>query len=74
MIILYILAGLICLPVVVKLGVLYIAYLDWALRFPIICSIRLFNHRQPIQPKKGPLGFAGALEPDPEGTTAKRKK
>ena len=74
MVALYILAGLLLLPVLIKVGILYVAYIDWALRIPIICSVRLFQKRQP-PPKKTPIGFA-SLDPEDSvaGATAKRKK
>ena len=63
---------LLFLPALIKLGILYLAYIDWALRFPVICSVRLF-HRQAPPPRKTPIGFFDP-ECDPTGATAKRKK
>lgn len=73
MVALYIIAGLLLLPIVVKVGILYIAYIDWALKLPIICSVQLFRKRQP-PPRKTPIGFASVDEELPSGATAKRKK
>ena len=64
---------LLLLPILIKLGILYIAYIDWALRFPIICSIRLFGKKQPQGIKKAPIGFS-LSDTEPTGALAKKKE
>ena len=74
MVVLYIAISLALLPVVVKVGILYLAYIDWALKLPIICSVQLFRKHQP-PPKKTPIGFAPSFNEELSTVaTAKRKK
>ena len=48
---------LLTLPFLIKLGILYIAYVEWALSMPVPFSVTLFKQHIP-KPKKVPIGFS----------------
>lgn len=66
---------MVAIPFVIKLGLLYFAYIQWALAVPIPFSVRLFRRSEgPQKPKKQPIGFMQAFEEEPEGVPVGKKK
>ena len=64
---------LVSLPLLIKLGILYFAYIEWALSLPFPFRVSLGRRKQEEPIKKSPIGFAPIVE-EPVGTMARKKK
>jgi hypothetical protein len=75
MIILLILLLLLAAPFLIKLGILYFAYIQWALATPIPFRVSLFRRSEdPSKLRKPPIGFFAGTVQDSEPSPIGKKK
>jgi hypothetical protein len=70
-----ILSLLLAVPFLIKLGILYFSYIQWALAIPIPFKVSLFRHSKDTDThKKPPIGFFTRTVQDPEPSPIGKKK
>lgn len=75
MIVLLILSLLLAAPFLFKLGILYFAYIQWALATPIPFRVSLFRRSEdPSKLRKPPIGFFSGTVGDPAPSPVGKKK